>query len=197
MTLILPPKTGEDVSILAPRARLRGRVTDRDDQAVTVELEQTPIRRPFHFPLGTGFEIEWVNGHGVVQMPVTVGAASDEPVPTLVLVVAGAPEALLERRGSERRAVAIPVSAWSLVRPTARFEGTTVDLSAGGALLRLPGLPSLAATLELRLGLPYGPLAASAAIRWRREPDLVGVELVRIDPHEVARLLEFLRLGSA
>jgi PilZ domain len=103
-----------------------------------------------------------------------------------------APDSVEERRAHERHAIEIPVSVWSPSRPTERFEGMTADLSAGGALLRVPGLPALAATLDLRLGLPAGAVAVSASIRWRRAPDLVGVSFERIEPHGILRLGELL-----
>jgi hypothetical protein len=101
-----------------------------------------------------------------------------------------------ERRAHERHSIEIPVSAWSPFRPTERFEGMTADVSAGGALLRLPGLPALAATLDLRLALPGGAVAVSASIRWRRAPDLVGVSFERIEPHGILRLGELLAAGG-
>ncbi len=192
MTQIAPPRTGESVSILAPHARLRGWVADGSDAALTVELEQTPIRRPFRFPAGSPVEIEWVHELGVMQMAATVGAAREEPGPTLDLELAGLATPVAERRADERRSVTLHVSAWSPAKPTVRLEGRTVDLSLGGALLHLPGLAPLAATVDLRIGLPAGPLAASASVRWRRQPDLVGARFERIDPAMSARLVDFL-----
>lgn len=190
--LIAPPKPGEDIRILAPNARLRGRIAARSDSVLTVELESTPIRRPYNFPAGTGIELQWVNGHGVVQMAVLVVDVHGGEVPSLELLPAGAPAPVAERRSNERRALELPLAAWSLARPTARLHGVTVDLSVGGALVRIPELPPLAATVELQLGLPDGPLPLSAAIRWRREPDLAGVEFTRIAPENEERLVELL-----
>src|SRR5437773_7309990 len=104
MTVIMPPKTGEDVSILAPRsARLRGQVTGRENGSLTVELEQTPIRRPFRFAEGAEVAVEWVHELGVMQLSAMVTAAAPEP-PTLRLEMVGAPEPI-DRREHGRAAL--------------------------------------------------------------------------------------------
>ena len=191
MTLIMPPTSGGSVSILAPHARLRGHVTGRGHEALTVELEQTAIRRPFRFPAGSQVEVEWTHQHGVMQLTATVGSSRDEPHPTLELQLVGEAEPV-ERRDNERVSVNLDVSAWTLAQPTRRLTGNTVDLSIGGALLWLPELAPFAATIEARIGLPRKPLQVSAVLLWRRDPALVGVQFERISPDAQARLVDFL-----
>jgi hypothetical protein len=101
-----------------------------------------------------------------------------------------------ERRVHERRAIAIDVSAWSLIQPTHRLSGTTADLGAGGALLRLPGLSEAAVHLEVRLALPRRSLVARGRIVRRQPPDLVAVAFEGLDPAEQARLLAFISGGT-
>ena len=148
MSLIMPPTSGESVSILGPHSRVRGHVTGRAPEALTVELEETPIRRPFRFPRGAHVEVEWTDPQGVMQITATVGSSSEEPHPTLELQLVGAAEPV-ERRDHERVSLNLEVSAWTLAQPTRRLTGHTVDLSVGGALLSLPELAPYAATVEL------------------------------------------------
>lgn len=191
MSVIMPPKPGADVKILAPpNSRLNGHVTGRGPEALTIELEQTLIRRPFRFAAGHEVDVEWVDALGVMQVSARVSEAREEPEPTLELELLGKAEPI-ERRRHERYPVELEISAWTLHAPTQRLAGNTVDLSAGGALLWLPDL-ALAATLELTIGLPSKRLHASAEIRWRREPALVGIEFMRFPPEEQARLVDFL-----
>ena len=192
MTLIALPKSGEDVTILAPHARRRGQVADRDGDALTVQLEPTPIRRPFPFVAGAEVEVEWIHALGVMQLTATIGSAVEEPVPTLVLRPAGAAEPI-DRREHDRIPAELAVSAWSLSQPTRRLEGQTVDLGARGALLDLPDLAPLAATFQARIDLPRGPITVGADVRWRMEPGLVGIQFERISPESQASLVDYLR----
>jgi PilZ domain-containing protein len=195
MSAITPPKPGEAVRILAPHARLAGLVTGRENGSLKVELEQTPIRQPFHFAVGADVELEWVHPRGLMQLSARVESALEEPRPTLELALVGDPEPV-ERRDHGRVPVELEVSAWSLAQPTRRIAGKTVNMTPGGALLRLPDLAPFAATLELTIALPHEPLHVSSAVRWRSDPALVGVEFGRISPAEQARLVEFLRAHS-
>jgi hypothetical protein len=193
MPVIKPPQTGEGVNILAPQtARLRGHVTARLNGTLWVELDQAGIRQPFHFTAGSVVEVEWMNLLGVMQVTAKVEEARAEPCPALRLELVGDPEPA-ERREHGRVAVELKVSAWSLAQPTRRLAGTTVDLSPGGALLWLPDLSPLAATIDVRIALPEEPLHASGNIAWRRNPGLVAVEFEHIDPREQACLMSFLR----
>ncbi len=197
MTLITPPRTGEEVTLLvSPQARLRGHVTGRSDDAITVELEQTPIRQPFRFPLGSEIDIEWLHALGVMRHSALIAAERDDPHPTLVLELCGEAEPV-DRREHDRVAAELPVSAWSLSQPTTRLVGYTIDIGNGGALLWLPDLAPLALSLELRIALPDKPLSVTAGIRWRRDPALVGVEFERVSPAGQARLVDFMRSPRA
>jgi hypothetical protein len=191
MTVIMPPMTGEDVNILAPpNARLRGHVTDRGPEGLTVELEQSPIWQPFRFAFGSEVAVEWIHPLGLMQLSARVERARDDPRPTLELDFVGAPERA-DRRKHARIPVELEVSAWSLVQSMRRFSGNTIDLSVGGALLWLPDLTPLTATLEVWIGLPK-PLQTSAGVRWRRDP-LVGVQFEGLGPEQQSRLVDFLR----
>lgn len=193
MTTITPPQTGEEVSILAPNSlRLRGQVAARVNGTLTVELEPTPLRRPFHFVAGSEVELEWIHPLGVMQHSARVEDALAEPRPILLLELVGGPEPV-ERREHGRREVELGVSVWSLSQPTRRLAGTTVNLSASGALLHLPELAPFAAMVDVSIALPGEPLHASAKVVWRRHPALVGIEFERISPEARARLVEFLR----
>ena len=191
MTVILPPTPGEDVQILAPhKARLRGHVTRRGPDALTITLEQTLIRRP-RFAAGSTVDVEWVHELGVMQVSALVAEEVDLPEPALELELISLVEPV-ERREHERFAVELDVSVWTLAQPTSRLAGKTVDISAGGALISLPGLSGLAVSLELTIAFANNPLHATGEVRWRRG-DLVGVQFQHISPDDQVRLIAFLR----
>jgi hypothetical protein len=98
----------------------------------------------------------------------------------------------VERREHERFPVELEFTARTLSQPASRLTGNTVDLSPGGALLRLPDLSGLAVSLDLSIALADGPLRATAEVRWPRE-DLVGVQFQDMSPDSQIRLVEFLR----
>jgi PilZ domain len=192
MNLIMPPRPGEDVSILASHSRFRGQVTRRGPESLTIELEQTPARQALHFAAGALVSVEWVHALGLMQVTAKVKDAQAEPRPALRLEVVGTPEPV-ERREYRRAPVELSITAWTLAQPTRRLEGKTVDLSLGGALLSIPELSSFARKVELTIGLPGGPMQVSARVAWRREPSLLGVEFGWLKPEEETRLVEFLR----
>jgi hypothetical protein len=193
MPVILPPSPGDDVHVLAPpNSRLRGRVTGHAVEALTVELERALLRRPFRFAAGHEVDLEWLDVLGVVHVSARVAEAREEPQPTLELELLGAVQPV-ERREHTRHPVELHVWAWSLGEPSRRLMGKTVDLSSGGALLWLPELWTGVARIELTIDLPGWRLHASAAVRSRREPGLVGVGFERVGDEEQARLAGFLR----
>jgi hypothetical protein len=193
MTVLMTPTPGEDVEILAPpNSRLRGLVTGHGPEALTIELDQKLVGRPFRFAAGHEVGVEWMNGAGLLQVSARVAEAWPEPEPTLELELLGTPQRV-ERRRHQRHPVELEVWAWTLSQPTRRLEGTTVDLSLSGALLFLPDLAHGVAWVELTVVLPDWRLHASAGVRWRREPALVGVDFDRIAVEEQVRLAEFLR----
>jgi PilZ domain-containing protein len=197
MHAIKPPKTGDAVRIVIPQnSRLRGHVAASHNGTLTIalELERTPIRQPFHLAQGAEVAVEWADARGLVQVSAVVEKTHEEPQPALELRTVGEPEPV-ERRLHGRIQTEIEVSAWTLSQPTRRLAGTTVNLSATGALLRVPELASMAATVELTIALPEKPIHASARVAWR-EPGLVGVEFTRISAEAQASLVDFLRAQS-
>ena len=98
----------------------------------------------------------------------------------------------LERRRQGRVPIVLRLAAWTLAQPTRRFSGNTVNISAEGGLLWLPGLAPRAVFLEISIAVPVGSVHASAEIIWRRDP-LVGVRFQRVGADDRARLAELLR----
>ena len=97
-----------------------------------------------------------------------------------------------DRRLYDRVPAELAVSAWSLSQPTRLLAGRTVNLGAGGALLRLPDLPPFAASLQARLDLPRERITVGAEVRWREGPGLVAVRFERISPESQAALVNYL-----
>lgn len=196
MTGISPPQIGEDVSVLTlPSHRHRGRITAGSSGMLTVELEETPLRLPLRLPSGFPVELEWIHPLGLMQLSARVEASRLEPVATLEVALDGPPE-LAERRTRERVPVTLEASAWSLLDPTRLVSGETVDVSAGGALLRLPGLAPFASVVEVRIGLPEQPFSTKARVVRRSEPDLVGIAFQAMRPEDQQRLEDFVRESS-
>jgi hypothetical protein len=136
-----------------------------------------------------------LRGHVTGRAPeARVAEAREEPSPTIELELTSLAEPV-ERREHERvrMPVTLEASVWTLAQPTRRLSGNTVDLSVGGALLWLPELSPRAVSLDLTLRFPGGPVHATAEVRWRRNPALVGVQFTRIAADEQVRLVEFLR----
>ena len=90
-----------------------------------------------------------------------------------------------------RAPLELAVDAWTLLAPMNRITGLTLNLSGGGALLRLTELPAAATILELRLALPGGWLSAPAEIVRRNDDGTIAVTFDRIDPTQQDRLIEF------
>jgi hypothetical protein len=192
-TVTFSPTPGEDVQILAPpNSRVRGLVTGRGPGALMIELDEKLVQRPFRFAAGHEVGVEWVDEFGVLTVSARVAEARPEPEPTLELELVGNAERV-ERRQYVRHPVELEIWAWTLAQPTRRFEGNTIDLSPRGALLWLPELAPGIAWIELTVVLPDWRLHSSAAVRWRRDPALIGVDFDRIGAEEQARLAEFLR----
>lgn len=187
------PRSGDGVSILAPHiTRLRGQVVERLRDALTIRLDHTTVRLPFHFDRGAQVAVEWIEEkRGVMQASATVESAATTPWPTLEVELVGRP-APVDRRRHQRFPVALPVSAWTPAQPTHRLAGHTIDLSLSGALVCLPALSELASTVDLRIDLPDGQLTVSGSVRWRADPGLVGVRFQRLGIAQQARLAEYL-----
>src|SRR5207247_2194056 len=82
----------------------------------------------------------------------------------------------------------VPFSAWSLVEPTRLLAGTTLNLSGGGALVRLPELPPATSVLDLTLALPEGPLGVRARVVRRDEAGVVALAFDELPREQEARL---------
>jgi hypothetical protein len=191
------PKVGEDVNLLVSHGhRLRGRITDDRALLLAVELEQQPIRTPFRLRSGSAVQLEWVHRQGLMRLPTRVEASRSEPTPVIELTVDGAPE-LAERRTQERVRITLEAAAWSLLDPTRLVAGKTVDLSATGALLHLPGLSPFAAMAEIRIDLPDRPFMTRARVVRRHEPDLVAVVFHATNLDDQARFADFVRKTAA
>jgi hypothetical protein len=197
MHAIKPPKPSDAVRIVTPEnSRLLGHVSASQNGTLTValELERGPIRQPFHLAHGAEVTLEWVHDRRLAQVEVVVERTDDEPQPAVELRMVGEPEPV-ERRLHGRIPVHLEVFAWTLAQATRRLPGTTVNLSAAGALLRIPELAPMAATVELTIELPEKPIHASGRVAWR-EPGVVGVEFTRISAESQASLVDFLRAQS-
>ena len=137
-------------------------------------------------------QVEWVDRLGLVRIDGRVTGISSHPRSLVEIEFSGEPE-LIQRREHMRAPADVTVSAWSLLEPTRRVTGTTVDLSGGGALLRLPGLPRAATLLDVRVALSDRPLAATARIIRQYDPDLVALAWETIGADERERLIEFVQ----
>ncbi|HKP19110.1 MAG TPA: PilZ domain-containing protein [Gaiellaceae bacterium] len=194
MHTIKPPKPNDPVRIVTPdNSRLLGHLSASKNGTLTValELQRGPIRQPFHLAQGAEVTLEWVHDRRLAQVAVVVEQTHDQPQPAVELRMVGEPEPV-ERRLHGRIPVHVDVFAWTLAQATRRLPGTTLNLSGAGALLRIPELAPMAATVELTIELPEKPIHASARVAWR-EPGLVGVEFTRISAEAQASLVDFLR----
>jgi c-di-GMP-binding flagellar brake protein YcgR len=193
MTEIAYPRYGEVVSILASQSsRVRGRVAARWSSALTVELDRPPIRRPGLAPVDTEIAVEWGEAFGAMRATARVESVRELPLPVIELELVGEPQPV-QRRDHDRVPIELDVEASTGAQPDRRFAGKTVNVTAAGALLSLPGLDPSAMNLELRIAAPGGPVKTSASIRWRGEPALVGVEFERISRKQRARLVNAFR----
>jgi hypothetical protein len=136
---------------------------------------------------GAKVEVEWVQPLGLIHAPARVRGVPAGTARTLELSLTDQP-ALIERREHRRVAATVEVSAWSMAEPTRLFHGRTINLSASGALLELPGLPATAALLTLRIALDP-PMTTTAIIARRPHPNLAVVVFERIEPYDLDRLI--------
>jgi hypothetical protein len=98
----------------------------------------------------------------------------------------------LQRREAVRVEAAVSVQLSTATGPVP--DAKTVDLSARGALIRLPTAPEVASAIELKLHLPDGrpPLCVGGHIVRVLDHDLVGVRfdtLVGVDERRLGRFL--------
>lgn len=140
---------------------------------------------------GTKVEVEWVGDDGVAQSSGRVEFSWLDPMPLLEIELKKPPR-LLERREHIRVPAALEVSGWSLVDATRRLSGRTINVGDGGALLELPMTPSAASMLELRIGLPDGPLHARTRVLRHEEPHFVAVAFEAMPAEDGERLRAFI-----
>ncbi len=182
------PRPGEPVAILARRGRARfeARAVAGRPDVLTVELAGggVSLRR------GATVELEWVDPLGLVRLRGRVAGAGARPLPVVEIALGQAPT-LVQRRERVRVPAALDVTAWSLLDPTRLLSGTTVDVSSGGALIRLPMTPAAASYLDLRISLPDGTLSTRARVIRHDEPDLVAVAFDALPPEDAERLIAF------
>jgi CheY-like chemotaxis protein len=102
------------------------------------------------------------------------------------------PSSVTDQRKFPRLAVSLPVYFGNGVIAQ---SGTVIDLSREGCRIRCPDTaPEMKYfQVEIRLDEPQDPLTVNLAVRrWSRDEQL-GVEFIRIEPDQQARLLSVLR----
>lgn len=102
------------------------------------------------------------------------------------------PSSATDQRKFPRHAVSLPVYFGNGVIAQ---SGTVIDLSREGCRIRCPDTaPELKYfQVEIRLDEPQGTLTVNLAVRrWSRDEEL-GVEFIRIEPDQQARLLSVIR----
>jgi hypothetical protein len=186
----LPPVAdGEHVWISLPDCedRLPTRVAASGPGKLTLVLATTA---PSSLRRRGRVKLDWIDGVSLVQARGRVIATSVGPPPVAEIRMMGRPEAI-ERREHLRVAADLDVSGWSLQDPTRLLAGKTIDVSDSGALLELPMVPETASTLDLRLTLPDGALAAMGHVVRRALDDLVAVRFEPKSPQEHERWAKF------
>jgi PilZ domain-containing protein len=187
-----PPAPDEVVWVGKARSemRARGHVTDSQPGILSLALAGDT---QLSLQPRTRVELEWIAADGLVRARGKLGAIRAGPPPLLEIAIKGKPR-LVERRADLRVATALEVSGWSPHDPTRLLAGRTVDLSSRGALLLLPMTPETATTLDLRISLPDGPLAALGHVVRPRLGDLVAVRLEPKRPADWERLAHFVAI---
>jgi hypothetical protein len=137
-------------------------------------------------------EVEWVDPDGLARARGRITEISSTTRPRVQVELTGDP-VLVQRREHMRARADLAVGAWSVVEPTRRFTGTTINLSGGGALAKIANLPLAASLLELQIALPDRPLLATARILRRQDHDLVALAWERIAADAEQRLIEFVQ----
>jgi hypothetical protein len=179
-----PPRPGQQVSLRHARSRgaMQARVVAQRPGNLAVELaEGVGARRG-------GVELEWVNADGLARLHGRAWLVREGAAPILEIRYERPPE-LIQRRQHLRAELAFPCSAWSLLDPTRLLAGETVNVSGGGALVRLPKLPPAAPFVDLHLELPDGPLDVRGTVVRRDEGDLVALGFDWIGQVDEERLI--------
>jgi PilZ domain len=177
-----PPRPGQRVSFTGRGAKsaVTAHVLEARPGGLTLELEPSARARR------GGAEIVWAEPRGLARLRGRVWLVKPGPPPALELRFDRPPE-LTQRRQHVRAEVELPFRAWSLVEPTRLLSGTTLNLSGGGALVRLPELPPATSVLDLTLALPDGPIGVRARVVRRDEAGVVALAFDELGEQE-ARL---------
>jgi len=149
---------------------------------LTLELEEEEARAR-----RGGAEVLWADPRGLARLGGRVWLVQPGTPPKVELRFKRPPE-LTQRRHHVRAQLEVHFSAWSLLEPTRLLSGTTLNLSGGGALVRLPELPPATNVLDLTLALPDGPLAVRARVVRRDEDGVVALAFDAVTPEQAARL---------
>jgi hypothetical protein len=162
---------------------MHARVAARRPGTLTLEL-----------PVGTALrrgrvEVEWVDAEGLARLRGRVARVEPGETPLLEVRYERPPE-LIQRRHHLRASASFACSAWSLLDPTRLLVGTTLNLSGGGALVRLPLLPPAAPFVDLHLSLPDGPLGVRGRVVRRDDGDLVALGFEGLAAADEERLID-------
>jgi hypothetical protein len=178
-----PPRPGQLVSLARRRAQAPApaRVVEARPGGLTLELEGEEAAGR------GGAELVWADPRGLARLRGRVWLVQPGTPPKVELRFKHPPE-LTQRREHVRAQLEVRFSAWSLLEPTRLLAGTTLNLSAGGALVRLPELPPATNVVDLTLALPDGPLAVRARVARRDEDGVVALEFDAVTPEQAARL---------
>jgi hypothetical protein len=130
--------------------------------------------------------LEWVDPDGLAHADVRAGVDGE-----LLVASTRSEPVLIQRREDVRVPLELPIRAWSLLAPTTLIEGTTVNVSAGGLLARVTGLPPAAALLDLQVVANGGVVHASGEVV-RRKGEEVAVLFERLSALDEARLVGLL-----
>jgi hypothetical protein len=183
----LEPVVGQAVRLVRGR-RLRLSCEVRRSTGRVLELEAVEPA-PRSLRLRRRVAVEWSDELGLASAAATVRDLRDGGA--TIEVELSSPAELIQRREQIRVPAALDVEAWSLLEPTRLIAGTTIDLGAGGALLRLPGLPAATLVLDLRLRLPERTIQLRARIARRDPPEIAAVAFEHMPPADREAIVEY------
>ena len=166
----LRPTDGDGV-VVQPAAARRGPWSSDDwvEVAVVSNLDtvlrcESRDRRAVALA-GRPVMVELGASEAMVRMPATVRVLVDTPLPVVLAVAATGDLEHLQRRDWVRARVTVPVEiAVDARHGGGSCSGTTVDLSGGGARLRLSGELGAGERAALTLWLPTGPVEVHSRV---------------------------------
>ena len=181
---VAPPPTSIVVVTVPELGELRARVMS----ALEDQIVLTPLQRPTTPLLLLSYD-------ATLRRAV---AGDDEEGVVGTLIRQGEKwlfEPSRDQRLQERQAVRVAAPVLVGTSPGAVPAGETVDLSATGALIRLPTPPRVGSAMELELHLPDGRPAlrvGASVVRAVGDGNLVGVRFEAFDGAGERRLARFL-----